>query len=163
MKCPENIILIRWLAGELSASEQDRIKSHVEQCPACQSACADLKEAWNQLGEWKIDLPQVDLAGKILAELDSAALAQQPIDRSWLHQQGLLHIAASIIVGLGLGIGAGYRVPTEKKRSDRNSIYAINDQQISEQLGLAIFGSDSATGLTRALDAPTQSNQPEVQ
>jgi hypothetical protein len=74
----------------------------------------------------------------------------------------MVRAAASILVAVGLGIGAGYVLPVRYGETEDRSRPTASAEDIVEALGLSHLGSESATGLLNALDAdlPREGDEP---
>jgi hypothetical protein len=84
-------------AGELSAIEADRTRSHLETCPRCQAA---LREIDSEKARLEKDVPFERFAAGVAEKL---AVAPAP-RRTW---RKLLPLAAAAALLIGIGIGRG--------------------------------------------------------
>ena len=161
MACPYSPILLRLVAGELAIAEKRNIQEHLARCPECAREHARLIEVWQALGEWETDVPDIDLTARVLAEMSrESADRGRPARR--LHALApMVRAAASILVAVGLGIGAGYVLPVRFDEPESRSGETASAEDIVEALGLSHLGSDSATGLLNALDAASLSEGDE--
>jgi hypothetical protein len=84
-------------AGELSAIEADRTRSHLETCPRCQAA---LREIESEKAQLEKDVPFERFAAGVAEKL---AVTPAP-RRTW---RKLLPLAAAAALLIGIGIGRG--------------------------------------------------------
>ncbi len=64
--------------GEVSGKERERIAAHLEGCPACRSAYAELGQAWQMLEK----IPEIEASAGFERRL-SARINALPMPRSW--------------------------------------------------------------------------------
>ena len=111
------------------ALESGIVGEHLRRCEACRGRVEEFRRTWDVLGEWTMETPEVDLTGRILAR----AKAGRTI---YLWQpKALLRVAASIIVGIGVGSLSGLPVRGE-----------VSKEQVSEAMYLDVLAVDSSTG-----------------
>ncbi|MCK4660577.1 MAG: zf-HC2 domain-containing protein [Phycisphaerae bacterium] len=150
MTCPRNSMILRLLSGELEPDGQREFREHLETCPVCRSAYEGLQASWDVLGGWRVDLSAIDLTERVLADADvQDRRLGQPI-RLAAYWTVPLRVAASILLAVGLGVGAGNLVPTIKPEtvSEPQAAFEGVDEAL-EWVGLA---SESATGLLFGLE-----------
>ena len=151
MRCPRNGVILRFLSGELEPDARRELQDHLEACSACRSAHEDLQASWNALGDWQVDVSAIDLTGRVLAQVDDAGHSEsQPLRLapSWTVP---LRVAASILLAIGLGIGAGHLVPAGQSAAIPAPSTAL--EGMSEALDWIGLASESATGVPFGLEA----------
>ena len=99
--------LSRYLDGEMSVTERERIESHVNACPACRKALEQLQSVSESLAQ----LPSPpDVPQGFAERLRSLAAQQAPVQQAILSFHDLLtrpmRFAAAAVLMLGLGLGA---------------------------------------------------------
>lgn len=102
---------------------------HVAECPTCRQRLEILREPWDALGQWTVDDPGVDLTARIMTQA-------RPIRTIRLWQgRALGRIAATILIGLGLGALAGRPKPAP-----------VSEGHVAEAMYLDALALHSATG-----------------
>lgn len=128
------------LLGMLHASgSQHAIEAHLADCASCRQRLAVLRETWDVLGQWSIDDRAVDLTDAIMSRARAVRRISLGQPRAWVR------IAASIALGLGLGVLAG-----------RPRSAPLSRQQVSEAIYLEALALDSPTGWTSPLLTETE-------
>ena len=61
MPCPNEVELIRLVAGELEAGPAEEVRRHVGQCRTCAETLGELEATWQVMGAWDEDAPASDL------------------------------------------------------------------------------------------------------
>ena len=114
--------------------KDNTLEDHISECLSCRQRLAELRATWDVLGHWTVETPDIDLADRIL-------LKAQPIRTVRLRQpRALVRIAASIIIGIGLGSLLGRPKPA-----------FISDHQVAQAMYLDLLTLDSSTGWTSPL------------
>ena len=72
------------------------LAEHMAACASCAEKMQALQAPWDVLGQWAIDMPDVDLTDRILSQVQGI----RPITL-W-QSQALIRVAASIIIGVGV-------------------------------------------------------------
>jgi len=107
----------------------DKAFEHFAACASCAERLQALQESWDLLGQWTIDVPDVDLTDRILSHV-------QCIRPIYLWQtQTLIRVAASILIGVGVGGWLG-----------RSGGQPVSDQQVVESMYLDVLTLSSSTG-----------------
>ncbi len=116
-----------------SASDPD-LTEHAAECDSCAHRLQALKIPWDVLGQWTLDAPEMDLTDQVLSRVrgNRPIYLQQP--------QALIRIAASIIIGAGVGSWLG-----------RSTAQPVSDQQVTEAMYLDVLTLNSSTGWTSPL------------
>lgn len=150
MTCPRTHAIVRLAAAELPPGEERDLREHLKTCQACAAAHSEMNRTWEVLGDWRLDLSGIDLAEPVLAKADTES---RPLERSVhppVHWSGPLRAAASIVVAIGLGVGAGHLVPAGKSAPILESPPPL--EGITAALELIGLTSESATGLAVSLE-----------
>ncbi len=115
-------------------TQESAAGEHLRQCESCRVRLEDFRQIWGLLGQWSLEDRQVDLTEAILrqARSERSIYLWQP--------RALLRIAASIIVGVGLGSLSA--LPTRGQ---------ISAQQVSDAMHLDVLAVSSSTGLAEPL------------
>jgi anti-sigma factor RsiW len=150
MRCPRNGVILRLLSGELEPGARRELLHHLQACSACRSAYENLQASWDALGDWLVEVPAINLTERVLAEADDPDRGEGRAPRRAAHRTVLLRAAASIVLAVGLGVGAGYLVPAGKSVGIPAPSPALED--ISEALEWIGVASESATGLPFGLE-----------
>jgi len=130
--------LSRYLDGEMSVTERERIESHVNACDACRKALEHLQIASEALAQLPAppDVPQ-----GFAERLRSLAAQRAPIQQTMLSFHDLLtppmRFAAAAVLMLGLGLGAVLSL-------DLNRIGAVQESQTAMDPA-AVYGLDVLT------------------
>ena len=106
MKHVNDIELIEYVAGNLTASRHEEVREHMATCLECSERWREAVKMWNALGQWSVDTTNHDVAERIKALAEEAGRGQQhKIARAM--QIGFLpavvRVAASIIIAVGVG------------------------------------------------------------
>jgi len=155
MTCPRNGTILRLLSGELLPDAAGEFQAHLEACPTCTSAHKEMQGTWGALGDWRLDVSGIDLTDRVLA--DAEAAARPPVRATrWTAP---LRAAASAILAVGLGIGAGRLVPQDEAPSAPTSPPTITG--VDEAIAMIGLTAESVTGLHLGLDheAPTEGGE----
>jgi len=151
MKCPQDLDFLRMHAGQLAGEALTQIRDHLAACEACRQAEAELRRLHDVLGAWQVDVGARDLRAGVLAAVDGEGPGhREPLSilaRAW--RSGAVRAAASVLLGIGLGILAGSAVPTQ--RSEQAPLL-VSAQTVAETLGINHLGQAGITGLPDRLD-----------
>lgn len=148
MPCPNEVELIRLVAGELEGGPAEEVRRHVAQCRTCAETLAELEATWQVMGAWDEDAPASDLWPAVRASAELQARRQS----GWVPRTRptLLRAAASVAVAVGLGWMAGTWV-ARPAGGGADVMGPVPEEELIESLGLDEFASLSATGLPEAL------------
>jgi anti-sigma factor RsiW len=106
MKHINDIELMEYVAGNLTASRHEEVREHMAICLECSERWREAAKMWNALGQWNIDTADHDVAEGITALAKEAERGQQRVIARNL-QIGFLpavvRVAASIIIAVGVG------------------------------------------------------------
>jgi anti-sigma factor RsiW len=151
MTCPRTNSIVRLASGELSPWEERDLREHLETCQTCAAAYSEMCQTWKTLGEWQMDVSDIDLADRVLA--DSFRVERYSSRSVWLARRWAvpLRAAASIVVAVGLGVVAGRLVPVDESAAIPESPAPL--EGLTEALEMIGLASESATGLAFGLEA----------
>jgi anti-sigma-K factor RskA len=101
-----------WVLGVLDPGDAVRFAAHLESCPDCRAAVAELAPAAGMLrAAAPADLPPPDLQARTLARVRQAAAETRP-DREparrarWRRWNArMLTLAAAVVIAVGVGVG----------------------------------------------------------
>jgi predicted anti-sigma-YlaC factor YlaD len=115
-------------------TQESPVGEHLQQCASCRARLEEFRQTWDVLGQWAVEDRQVDLTDGILRQARSvrSIYVWQP--------RALLRIAASIIVGIG--VGSLSALPMRGQ---------ISAEQVSDAMHLDVLAVNSATGLAGPL------------
>ena len=122
MKHINDIELMEYVAGNLTASRHEEVREHMAVCLECSERWREAAKMWNALGQWDVDTAGHDMAEQITALAKEAERGQQrKIARNL--QIGFLpamvRVAASIIIAVGVGHKLGkYSVTGNMPRAE---------------------------------------------
>ena len=119
---------------EQFSDQADDVVQHLRQCDPCRQRWQDLQATWDALGDWTIDEPQTDLTDRIVQRAVSVSVISLGQPKVWLR------IAASVIIGVGLGALV--------ERMESNSVSA---EEASRAIYLDSLALHSSTGWTAPL------------
>ena len=107
MKHVNDIELIEYIAGKLTASRNEEVREHMAACEECSDRERKAIELWNTLGQWSVDTANHDVAGRITTLAEEAERKQRQGEKTRVLRVGLLpvvlRVAASIIIAIGVG------------------------------------------------------------
>lgn len=112
----------RYLDGEISVTERERIESHVNACPACRKALEQLQSVSESLAQ----LPSPpDVPQGFAERLRSLAAQRVPVQASIVSFRDLLtppmRFAAAAVLMLGLGLGVVLSLDLNRAGAARES------------------------------------------
>ena len=151
MKHINDIELMEYVAGNLTASRHEEVREHMAVCLECSERWREAAKMWNALGQWNIDTADHDVAERITALAKETERGQQRgIARNL--QIGFLpavvRVAASIIIAIGVGHQLGkYSVRGHMPRTtafeNRPAYLAALGLEWSSELAWLILEDDS--------------------
>ncbi len=102
-----DIELMDFIAGRLTASRSEEIEKHIAKCSGCSERRQEAEKLWNTLGKWDVDTTSHDIAGRVLASAKNSKLNYrqdgQPNIIKGNFWVDVLRIAASVIIAVGVG------------------------------------------------------------
>lgn len=114
---------------EQPSDRKDAFMAHLGQCDPCRQRWRNLQASWDTLGTWTVDMPEVDLTRRILERVESMHTVYLWQPQAWVR------IAASIIIGVGLGVLIG-----------RLESAPVSADEVSQAIYLDTLALNSATG-----------------
>jgi len=112
------------------------ILNHLSECVDCQQRLTELQQTWDMLGAWTIEVPDIDLTDRIVKKIKVPPIRTVHLWES----RTLVHIAASIIIGMGLGGLLG-----------RPAHPVVSADEVARSMYLDVLTLDSSTGWTSPL------------
>jgi anti-sigma factor RsiW len=107
MKHVNDIELIEYVAGKLTASKNEEVREHMAACKECSDRWRQAVDLWNALGQWSVDTADHDVTQRITALTEEAERGQKQQKIAPKLQTGflsmVLRVAASIIIAVGVG------------------------------------------------------------
>ena len=107
MKHVNDIEMIEYVAGKLTASRNEEVREHMAACEECSDRWRKAIEAWNALGQWSVDTADHDVAGRITAIAEEEERGRKQYRKARDLRIGFLpavvRVAASIIIAVGVG------------------------------------------------------------
>jgi anti-sigma factor RsiW len=152
MKHVNDIELIEYVAGKLTASRNEEVREHMAACKDCSDRWRKAVEVWNTLGQWSVDTAGHDVADGITAIAEEEERGRKQYRKARDIQIGflpaVLRVAASIIIAVGVGHKLGkYSVTgsTQKIAASENrpEYLAALSLEWSSELAWLILEDDS--------------------
>ncbi len=107
MKHVNDIEMIEYVAGKLTASRNEEVREHMAACEECSDRWRKAVEVWNALGQWSVDTADHDVAGRITAIAEEVERGRKQYRKARDLRIGFLpavvRVAASIIIAVGVG------------------------------------------------------------
>ena len=107
MKHVNDIEMIEYVAGKLTASRNEEVREHMAACEECSDRWRKAIEVWNALGQWSVDTADHDVAGRITAIAEEEERGRKQYRKARDLRIGFLpavvRVAASIIIAVGVG------------------------------------------------------------
>jgi len=152
MKHVNDIELIEYVAGKLTASRKEEVREHMAACKECSGRWREAVEVWNALGQWSVDTAEHDVTQRNTALTEEAERGQKQHKIARDLQIGFLstmvRVAASIIIALGVGHKLGkYSVkgstPKTAASENRPEYLAALSLEWSSELAWLILEDDA--------------------
>jgi len=152
MKHVNDIELIEYVAGKLTASRKEEVREHMAACKECSGRWREAVEVWNALGQWSVDTAEHDVTQRITALTEEAEREQRQDEKTHVLRVGLLpvvlRVAASIIIAVGVGHKLGkYSVtgstPKTAASENRPEYLAALSLEWSSELAWLILEDDA--------------------
>ena len=155
MKHVNDIELIEYVAGKLTASRNDEVREHMAACKDCSDRWRQALDVWNALGKWSVDTADHDVTKRITALAEEAERGQKKHKIARDLKTGflstVLRVAASIIIAVGVGHKLGkYSVTGNMPRTEVSKkgpeYLAALSLEWSSELARMILEDDSPNG-----------------
>jgi anti-sigma factor RsiW len=152
MKHVNDIEMIEYVAGKLTASRNEEVREHMAACEECSDRRRKAVEAWNALGKWSVDTAEHDVTQRITAKAEEEERSRKQHKNTHALQIGFLstmvRVAASIIIAVGVGHKLGkYSVtgstPKTAASENRPEYLAALGLEWSSELAWLILEDDS--------------------
>lgn len=151
MRHMRDIELIELAGGQIAPDEM--MRSHLAACAECRRRYEAMRQVHTALGAISTDGADVDLWPAVANRLDERAPIRLPGAQATALR--LLRVAATVLIGAGLGHGAGRLwLPT-------NAPPTPTDAQLDSVLALGALELPSATGLVSVFEL--EEDEAEVQ
>jgi len=102
MEHPNDIKMLELLSGHIPEPNQQPLRDHIENCPACRIRWQEFNQTWADLDAITVDVSQRDLTDRINLAITSPSRTNWYID-----SKPFLRIAASVLVATALGYFGG--------------------------------------------------------
>ena len=133
MDCPKTTLFLRLVSGELPPEQQSELRQHLDECPACSVALAELDDAWRALDEWEVDAAGIDLTEGVLQRIEAGPVGRFRFVRWFGSVPEPVRVAASIALAVGLGVGAGRLVPLpQSSQPETQATAAVSADDLAE-------------------------------
>ncbi len=107
MKHVDEIVLMEYIAGNLTASRDGEVKEHLAMCEECSERRREAAEMWKALGQWDVDTTDHDVVGRITVLAENAGREQRQSEKTHILRVRflpvVLRVAASVIIAVGVG------------------------------------------------------------
>jgi len=152
MKHVNDIELIEYVAGKLTASRNEEVREHMAACKECSDRWREAVEVWKTLGQWSVDTAEHDVTQRITAKAEEEERSRKQHKNARELQIGFLpavvRVAASIIIAVGVGHKLGkYSVtgstPKTAASENRPEYLAALSLEWSSELAWMILEDDS--------------------
>jgi len=152
MKHVNDIEMIEYIAGKLTASGNEEVRGHLAACEECSDRWRKAVEVWNALGKWSVDTAEHDVTQRITAKAEEEERSRKQHKNTRGLQIGFLstvvRVAASIIIAVGVGHKLGkYSVtgstPKTAASENRPEYLAALSLEWSSELAWLILEDDS--------------------
>jgi len=152
MKHVNDIELIEYVAGKLTASRNEDVREHIAACKECSYRWREAVEVWNALGQWSVDTAEHDVAQRITAIAEEEERSRKQHKNARYLRIGFLpavvRIAASIIIAVGVGHKLGKysvtgSIPKTAASENRPEYLAALSLEWSSDLAWLILEDDS--------------------
>ena len=91
--------------GELKRREQEKVREHLEGCPACRKRYAEMEEVWQALGDFQEIHPEPGFYGQLVKKINESSETRFPAGFQWLFQFFSSPWATSTLLIAGILIG----------------------------------------------------------
>jgi len=135
MKCMSKSLFFDLLQENLSQKERLDIERHIQECHACQTLYAELKNTWDTLGTWDVIPPQSKTIQNVMS---AVSVTKWPM---------ILKTAALLALALSLGVIAGILVSHTQQDSEQLAERQVDRTELLDSMGLVEWSVISATGL----------------
>lgn len=141
-------LLLEIVAGRLDPAASTATQAHLTACPACAGRLSALQATWSVLGEWTLAQPAADLIPSIEKAIEMGSRQAIRAIQPRLRWMNVARIAASIVLGVGLGHVAGRYFRTSPSSTP---IAAAAPDDVVNLLALDVLAQSGPVGLIDAL------------
>ena len=110
MKHVNDIELIEYVAGKLTASRNEEVREHMAACKECSDRWREAVEVWNALGQWSVDTADHDVTQRITALAEKAERGQKQQKTARDQQIGFLQVVARVAASIIIAVGVGHKL-----------------------------------------------------
>ena len=156
MKHVDDIELMEYVAGNLTAARYGEVKEHLAMCEECSRRRREATRMWKALGQWDVDTTDHDVAARITVLAENAGHKQRQSERTHTLRVRflpvVLRVAASVIIAVGVGHRLGkYSVtgkmePVAVSKNGPEYLAAFGLEWSSELAWLILEDDSSNTG-----------------
>lgn len=135
--------MLEWLRAPATDRRPPDTEDHLSQCEACRRRWIPLQQTWEDLGDWRLQVPVRDITPSVLEAIHQ--------DRSirLLEFRSLWRIAACIVLGLALGYWAANRESALNTHTETGAAAQLN-----------VLGLESATGWSESILLASDEGRP---
>jgi anti-sigma factor RsiW len=138
---------IKLAAGELDAAQRNEIERHLGECAACREEQRRFLDVHGTLGEWAVDAGAHDVWAPVEREVEHRATI---VHKQWRTVASWSHVAAAVLVGIGLGYVIG-RLGSTRSPGTNAPAAQIAELEATDGLLLHALESPSSAGLFPAV------------
>ena len=110
MKHVNDIEMIEYVAGKLTASRNEEVREHIAACEECSDRRRKAVEVWNALGKWSVDTAEHDVTQRITAIAEEEERRRKPHKNARELQIGLLPVGARVAASIIIAVGVGHKL-----------------------------------------------------
>ncbi len=127
--CLDDAQLLRLLRNDATEPQLSGWREHAQQCANCARRLAELRSTWDELGQWTIEPPNVDLSAQVMA---AARRDQTRSPLRWAR------VAAAVLLMVAGGWWAGRLMPVQPSPAPA----PVSDEQLVAVSGLDDLAQD---------------------
>jgi len=164
MSCPTETNLLCLVSGELSGQRRQIVVDHVNQCAVCARRVQELRDLWAVMGSWQPDVAGHEVAESVLRRVAREAGSQPTQWRQPWRWPVPLRAAASILLAVGIGWGAGRTMPASAPSrliTLPEPLEPVTAELVAREMSLDELGGGVPTGL--AVTLLYEDEQPAVE
>jgi anti-sigma factor RsiW len=148
MRCPSELIWIRYVRGEPAAEEAALLDEHLAVCAACAQFVAAQRALWDALDDPAEKTPWADLEERVAAAIRAEQPSRGPSVLAAHRWLAPMRTAAAVLLAAGLGVAAGVVSSPRPPKT----VYALDDSGVLSMLDVDNLLGESATGLQTVVE-----------